>query len=176
MYRVNVGCGKRILPGFLNVDAVNRPGVDHVCPAHALPIPDASATLVMAIHVVEHVYPWEVPTLLAEWARVLAPDGQLVLEMPDVLKAARNLAEGLRIGKHPDQAHMWAIYGDDTLCDPWMMHKSGWWFTRLQPLVEAAGFVSVTEHDTVYHPAGRVVRDFRLEAVRANPGRGRIGK
>jgi SAM-dependent methyltransferase len=174
VYRLNVGCGKRIIPGYVNVDAVARPGVDHVCPAHAIPLPQQCAREVMAIHVVEHVYPWEVPALLSEWARLLTPGGRLILEMPDVLKAARNLAEGLRIGKHPDQAHMWAIYGDDTLRDPLMMHKSGWWFARLKPFVQAAGFIDVTELDTVYHPAGRVVRDFRLEAVRGGPVRGRI--
>lgn len=174
--KLNVGCGKRLLSGYLNVDAVARPGVDKVCPAHAIPLPDKCASEVLAVHVVEHVYPWEVPQLLAEWARLLAPGGRLFLEMPDVLKAARNLAEGLRIGKHPDQAHMWAIYGDDTLRDPWMMHKSGWWFARLKPLVEQAGFTNVVERDTVFHPAGRVVRDFRLEATRQTQDGGKIQK
>lgn len=164
--RVNVGCGKRILDGYVNVDAVARPGVERVCPADQLPFGDGSVREVLAVHVVEHVYAWEVPALLEEWARVLRPGGALVLEMPDVLRAARNLAEGLRIGKHPDQAHMWALYGDDTLRDPWMMHRSGWWFERLRPLVEAAGFRDVVERDTVFHPAGRRVRDFRLEATR----------
>jgi len=164
--KINVGCGKKILDGYVNVDAVKRPGVEHVCAANNLPFSDGVAREVLAIHVVEHVYSWEVPALLAEWARVLRPGGSLILEMPDLLLAARNLAEGLKLGKHPDQAHMWAIYGDDTLRDPWMMHKSGWYFDRLRPLVEQAGFDNVVRKDTVFHPVGRGVRDFRLEAVR----------
>lgn len=165
--RINVGCGKRILDGYVNVDVAPRPGVEHVCSADQLPFPDGSAREVLAVHLVEHVYAWDVPRLLAEWARVLRPGGSLALEMPDVLKAARNLADNVRIGKHPDQAHMWALYGDDTLRDPLMMHRSGWWFERLRPLVLGAGFRDVVERDTVFHPAGRRVRDFRLEATKA---------
>jgi predicted SAM-dependent methyltransferase len=164
--KINVGCGKKILDGYINVDAVKRPGVDYVCPASSLPFSDGVAREVLAIHVVEHVYSWEVPALLAEWARVLRPGGSLILEMPDILLAARNLAEGLKLGKHPDQAHMWAIYGDDTLRDPWMMHKSGWYFDRLRPLVEQAGFENIVRKDTIFHPIGRGIRDFRLEATR----------
>lgn len=162
--RLNIGAGKRRLPGYTGIDMVAREGVDIVAPAHAIPLPDGCADEVLAIHLVEHVYPWQVPDLLAEWHRLLRPAGLLVLEMPDLLKACRNLAEGRRIGKHPDQAHIWAIYGDDTLRDPLQMHKAGWWFERLEPVVQAAGFCEIVERETIFHPAGRGVRDFRLEA------------
>lgn len=164
--RLNVGSGKRRIPGYTNVDIQAGPEVDVVAPASVLPFATGTALSVAAIHVVEHVYPWEVPILLQEWHRVLAPGGELIIEMPDLLKAAANLVENRRVGKHPDQGHMWAIYGDDTLRDPYMMHKSGWWFDRLAPLVQDAGFKSIRELPTVFHPAGRHVRDFRLEATK----------
>jgi predicted SAM-dependent methyltransferase len=164
--KVNVGCGTKLLDGYVNCDAAPRPGVDHVCRADALPFGVATADEVMAIHLVEHVYAWEVPALLREWARVLKPGGRLVLELPDIMKAAKNLAEDRRDGKHPDQMQMWAIYGDDRLQDPLMMHRAGWWFERLRPVVEAAGFTDVVERNTKFHPCGRKIRDFRLEAVR----------
>lgn len=165
--KINVGCGNRRLPGYVGVDAVARPAADHVAPADKLPFADASADEVLAVHVVEHVYEWEVPSLLQEWARVLRPGGALVLELPDLRKAAANLVQGRTLGRHPDQAHLWAIYGDPTTRDPYMIHRSGWWFDRLRPLVEAAGFKDCVERATVFHPVGRHVRDFRLEARRS---------
>lgn len=168
MIRLNIGCGKRILPGYVNVDAVDRPGVDRVAPADGLPFADQSADEVLAVHLVEHVFEWEVPGMLREWARVLRPGGRLVVEMPDAKKCARNLLEGkVADPRKPDQLGMWGLYGDATLRDPFMMHKSGWWFARLKPVVAQAGFHSVTERVTEFHPVGRVVRDFRLEAVRS---------
>jgi len=165
--KLNIGCGKRRLPGYTGIDAVQRDNVDIVAEAHAIPLSDGCADEVLAVHLVEHVFPWQVPDLLREWHRLLKPGGLLALEMPDLMKACRNLVEDRRIGKHPDQAHMWALYGDDTLKDPFMMHKAGWWFDRLKPVVEAAGFIKTVERETVFHPAGRGVRDFRLEARKA---------
>jgi len=161
--KLNIGCGSRRLPGYTGIDAVERSAADIVAPAHEIPLADGCAEEVLAVHLVEHEFSWRVPALLAEWHRLLAPGGRLVLEMPDVMKCARNLVEG-RQGKKPDQLHMWGIFGDDTLQDPFMMHKSGWWFARLAPLVSAAGFVEVVERETQFHPAGRGIRDFRLEA------------
>ena len=164
--RLNIGCGNRRLPGYTGVDAIPRPAADIVAPAHEVPLPDGCADEVLAVHLVEHVFAWQVPALFAEWHRLLKPGGHLVLEMPDAMKCARNLIEG-RQGKKPDQLSMWGLYGDDTLRDPYMMHKAGWWFDRLRPVVEAAGFIKIVERDTVFHPVGRGVRDFRLEARRA---------
>lgn len=164
--KLNIGAGNRRLPGYTGTDVVPRPGADIVAPAHAIPLPDGCAEEVLAVHLLEHVYSWEAPDLLREWARLLKPGGLLALEMPDVMKCARNLIEG-RTGKKPDQLHMWGLFGDDTLRDPYMMHKAGWWFARLAPVVKACGFVDIVERETQFHPAGRGVRDFRLEARKA---------
>lgn len=162
--KLNIGCGGRRIPGYTGVDVVPRPAADIVAPADNIPLEDEVADEVMAIHIVEHVYSWEAPNLLSEWFRLLKPGGKLVLEMPDMLKACKNIAEDYKGHKHPDQQGMWAIWGDDRLKDPLMMHKAGWWFDRLKPVVEAVGFVEVTEHRTQWHPVGRERRDFRLEA------------
>jgi SAM-dependent methyltransferase len=163
---INVGCGDKRIHGYTGIDIVPRSAADIIAPADAIPLPDACADEVLVVHLVEHVYAWQVPDLLGEWARLLKPGGRLVLEMPDVKKCARNLLAGT-VGKHADQLHMWGIFGDDRTRDPYMMHRSGWWFARLAPLVKHAGFTAIRELDTQFHSTGRGIRDFRLEAVRA---------
>lgn len=167
--RLNIGCGKRRLDGYTGIDAVARESVDIVAPADKLPLANACADEVLAVHLIEHFFEWETPAVLAEWARVLKPGGLLVLEQPDALKCARNLLEVHAkhlVEKKPGQLAMWGLYGDHTLRDPLMMHKTGWWFERLEPIVAAAGFHAIVQRDTVFHPVGRGVRDFRLEARR----------
>lgn len=162
--KLNVAAGNKRIDGWVGIDATERSGADIIAPMDAIPLPDACATDIMVIHAVEHVYSWQVPDCLAEWFRLLRPGGNLILEMPDMLKACKNIAEGYKGHKHPDQQQMWAIFGDDRLKDPLMIHKAGWWFDRLKPLVEAAGFVKIVERDTQFHGSGRKRRDFRLEA------------
>lgn len=169
--RLNVGCGGRIIEGYTGVDAVPRPAANIVAPADKIPLPDGSCEEVMAIHLFEHLVPWEAPIALAEWYRLLQPGGKLVLEMPDLKKCCQNvltiLAGGrIMAGKHPNQAGMWGLYGDDRLEDPYMLHRWGYTFQTIKPLLEAVGFQKITEHATIYHPIGRHVRDFRVEAIK----------
>ena len=162
-----MGCGTRRLSGYTGVDAVARDGVDIVAPADAIPLADAVATEVLAIHLCEHLLPWRLPFALREWHRLLKKGGRLVLEMPDLFKACQNVVDGrMKGGKHVDQLSMFALYGDIRTEDEFMLHRYAYSFKTISPLVEAAGFVSLKETTTVFHPAGREHRDFRLEAVK----------
>lgn len=166
--KLNIGAGGKRLPGYTGVDVVERPGADIVAPAHQVPLPDGSAEELIAIHLVEHILPWELKTVLAEWHRLLQPGGLLVLEMPDLIKCCKNILDGrMKGGKHPDQLGMWGLFGDDRYQDPYMLHRWSYTFKTLAPIVEAAGFVKIVERPTVFHPAGRDHRDFRLEARKA---------
>lgn len=164
--RLNVGCGKRRLPGYTGVDVVQRDGVDIVAPAHEIPLLDASVHEILGVHIFEHFLLWECDGVLAEWRRLLRPGGRLVLEMPDLLKCCRNILDG-RETKKRDQLGMWGLFGDATLEDVHMLHRWGWHFGTLQPFLAARGFVDIVERETEFHPAGRGVRDFRIEARKA---------
>lgn len=163
--RVNIGCGKHVLDGWTNVDAVRSPlakrDPEIFADVSSIPLPDASADEIMAIHVFEHVFRWESEKVLAEWARILKPGGKLAMEMPHLVKVCKNVISG-----RPDQMGMWGLYGDPKLGDPYMVHRWLWTTESLTPLLKAAGFTDIVEVPTQWHPAGRQHRDFRIEARR----------
>lgn len=164
--RLNIGSGKKRIPGFTNVDAVAREGVDIVATADAIPLPDGSVDEILACHIIEHALPWDVPDILKEWHRILKPGGLLAMEQPDLIKCCQNVLNGV-VGRHPDQMGLWGLFGDDRERDAWMLHRYSYTFQSLEKLVIAAGFVDTKEAMTVYHRTGRHNRDFRLEARRA---------
>lgn len=167
--RLNVGCGARTLEGYFNCDVERNPDAprdpDLLCDAKSIPLPDGCASELMAIHVFEHFYRWEVDRVLREWKRLLRPGGLLVLELPNLVKCCQNYLDGrMKGGKHPDQLARWGIYGDPRTGNHWMSHPWGYSPEELQFILEDAGFTKVKHLPTVYHPAGRNHRDMRLEA------------
>ena len=92
--RLNLGCGSKPRPGWLNVDLV--PGADLTLDIRRpLPFPDASCAEIYAEHVLEHLaYPGEVEQVLADWFRVLARGGTVSLGVPDTESALRAYVSG----------------------------------------------------------------------------------
>ena len=163
--KIHLACGRHILDGYTNCDLARHPNAvrdpDIFCDVSCVPLPDGEADEVLSVHILEHFYEWEVPIVLAEWARLLKPGGMLILEMPDVYKAARNLLEG-----QPDKMAMWPLYGDNTMRNPLMCHKWGWTYRTLLPYLEKAGFIDCVEKDPQWHARNKK-RDFRVECVKA---------
>lgn len=82
--KLHLGCGKRHIPGFVHIDAVDYPHVDHVTTIDNLSfIPDGSVDLIYNCHVLEHFKRREVGRVLTEWWRVLKPGGVLRISVPD---------------------------------------------------------------------------------------------
>lgn len=107
--RLNIGCGDKPLPGWLNCDRIARaPGVvTDIDPTH-LPFDDRSVDEVLAEHIFEHLSFEEEGEVWAEMARVLRPHGVLTIEVPDfewvcrTFLAARDEWRSFYIVGHPD--------------------------------------------------------------------------
>jgi len=100
MLNLHLGCGNKYIPGFLHVDIVPLPHVDHVGPAERLDfVADNSADLIYACHLLEHYGRHELRKVLNEWYRALKPGGVLRLAVPDFAAVCHLYdREGLRDG------------------------------------------------------------------------------
>lgn len=82
--KLHLGCGKRYIPGFVHVDGLSYPHVDHVQPIDRLGVFETgSVDLIYACHVVEHFKRHEVEDVLREWFRVIRSGGTIRLSVPD---------------------------------------------------------------------------------------------
>jgi predicted SAM-dependent methyltransferase len=74
LLRLHIGCGERLLPGWVNADRVARvPGVRVDLDLTALPYSDGSVEEILAEHVLEHLSFAEEALAWPEMARVLRP-------------------------------------------------------------------------------------------------------
>ncbi|HYP82112.1 class I SAM-dependent methyltransferase [Variovorax sp.] len=91
--RLNLGCGYDVRPGYLNVDLHERHGPDLVADVTSLDmLPDGEFVEIVAQDVLEHVERHKVHVALKEWARLLAPEGILQVQVPSLELMFRMLA------------------------------------------------------------------------------------
>ncbi|PQJ97534.1 class I SAM-dependent methyltransferase [Chromatium okenii] len=102
---LHVGCGMkykdRTTRGFntdawrelrLDIDQKVKPDVVGTM-LDMTEIPDGTVAAVYSSHNIEHLYPHEVPIALAEFRRVLKPDGFIVITCPDLQSVCALVAE-----------------------------------------------------------------------------------
>ena len=81
--KLHIGCGKGILPGWVNIDVYPAPLAMNVL--RGLPFAAGSVRYVFVSHLLEHLFfPRDVKPFLAELRRVLAPGGTVRIVVPDV--------------------------------------------------------------------------------------------
>ena len=81
--RLHIGCGKGLLPGWINVDVHPAPLSMNVL--WGLPFDAGSVDFAFVSHLLEHLFfPRDVRALLADLHRVLAPGGIVRIVVPDI--------------------------------------------------------------------------------------------
>lgn len=126
-FMVNLGCGHRHHPAWLNFDVVpNDPSVHVHDLQQPLPIEDGCCGVVYHSHVMEHLPKEAAPRFIAECFRVLAPGGALRVVVPDLEGIARAYLRELDAAAAGDAAaaerHDWMTY---ELVDQLARHRSG---------------------------------------------------
>ncbi|HIH10794.1 TPA: class I SAM-dependent methyltransferase [Candidatus Woesearchaeota archaeon] len=82
MKKLHIGCGKTILPGYVNLDMQLLPGVDVVQDLEKFPYPfkDGEFDLIEAHQVLEHIH--DLQGVMKELARILKKGGVLKIDVP----------------------------------------------------------------------------------------------
>ena len=168
--KLNISAGKQTWPGFFCIDAVQHPKATRALdlvfafefePSGKLkaqiPLDTGCADEVHSYHFIEHVHQWEAPAVLREFRRLLKPGGNLILELPDIAKACRNLIKGMG-----DQMSMWPLYGDGSHKDPYMCHKYGYTPSTITRLLRESGFTGINVLPPQTH-GRKLNRDMRIE-------------
>ncbi len=95
--RLNWGCGSWTVPGWINSDVKDDPGIDLSCDIReGLPLADGSMEYVVSAHALPEIAFGDLVPVLRELRRVLAPGGVLRLSVPDVDRVIRAYLDGER--------------------------------------------------------------------------------
>ena len=95
--RLNWGCGGHTLPGWINSDQKDEPGIDLTCDiAQGLPLETDSIDYAASVHALPEVPYDRIVPVLAELRRVIKPGGILRLCLPDLIKGVRAYERGDR--------------------------------------------------------------------------------
>lgn len=160
---LHVGCGPkrkdRTTPGFNSADWREiRFDIDESVSPDVVgtmtdmsQVADSSVDAIFSSHNIEHLYPHEVPVALAEFKRVLAPEGFVVITCPDLQSVCALIAED----KLTDPAYtspagpiapLDILYGHRAAMargNLYMAHRCGFTQKVLAGTLTAAGFASV---------------------------------
>jgi len=155
--RLNLGGGDQRISGFINVDLCPEADIKHDL---RLPLPyeDGSVDEIIAIHVIESFYKWNMEDIMKDWRRVLKPDGKLTIEFTDLNDTIDLYLHG---GSEDHKRGYWGLYGNqDNPIDPIVLHHYVWTKEDLTNLLISCGFtvVTLTRDGVVHWPP----RDWRI--------------
>jgi ubiquinone/menaquinone biosynthesis C-methylase UbiE len=114
-------------------------------------VADASVHALFSSHNIEHLYPHEVPLALAEFKRVLMPDGFVIITCPDLqsvcaLVAQDKLTEPAYVSPAGPITPLDILYGHRPALgrgNLYMAHRCGFTQKVLNGTLRAAGFATV---------------------------------
>jgi len=83
--KLNLGCGRRVVPDWVNLDGWYHPGLDLVMDIRCrLPFAANSTAFIFTEHTLEHLTYEEAELCLRECYRILEPKGAIRIGVPDV--------------------------------------------------------------------------------------------
>jgi len=84
--RINLGCNRWKLAGFVNLDIDPAVQPDQVCDVAHLHYGDETVDEIYAGHMLEHFHFKDRDAVLQEWRRVLVQGGRITVTVPDIEK------------------------------------------------------------------------------------------
>jgi predicted SAM-dependent methyltransferase len=141
--KLELGSGQRPTPGYIHNDVTAFAGIDYVCSADQVNLPDSSLKEVLALGVIEHLTYHQAAAAFANVHRMLKPGGEFVFDVPDIGVWCAYLTAALAGAPGPmTLEHIFGtLYGWQRW--PGDEHKSGWTMASIQAALEKAGLVIV---------------------------------
>lgn len=145
--RLHLGCGKRYLPGWIHIDLAPGPHIDFQNSIGDLSMfANSTVDTIYCSHALEYFDRVEAVNVLAEWRRVLTPEGRLFLAVPDfqalirIYETTGNLSSilGPLYGRMPDASTSFVIY-----------HKTVYDLSSLQAILSDSGFTNISKYDPI---------------------------
>ncbi len=138
--KLHLGCGLKMLKGFVNIDAIPREGVV-VDDVKSLSSFEAdSVDLIYASHVLEHVYRHERLGVLKRWYEILKPEGILRVAVPDFENVVRLYNDGVSL-----ETLIGFLYGGQNY--KFNFHYYCWDFQSLERDMVHSGFFDVVRYE-----------------------------
>ena len=155
---LNVGCGPLGRPhgfaGFenwqeirLDIDVSVQPDVLGTMTDMSA-VASGSIDAIVSSHNIEHLYPHEVPLALAEFVRVLKPDGLVLITCPDLQSVCAQVAKGALASPLYDSPAgpitaldiLYGHRGAMAAGNLYMAHRCGFTLQLLADTLQACGF------------------------------------
>jgi len=139
--KLNLGCGKDLLPGYINIDIDSNLELVRVGDVRDLSdFDDGSMEVVRATDIIEHFELDEVGNILTEWIRVLEPGGSLYIRCPDIVAIVTCFYPEARAGGMEWSKLSEMIHGH---CDKYNRHRVTFAFEWLKKLLDERGMIHI---------------------------------
>lgn len=147
---LNLGSGSARIKGFCNIDANPRALCDIFSRIEKIKLRSNSVGIIYNSHVFEHIPREQAKKVLAEWYRVLKPDGKLYICVPDEELLFKIYIDNLPFyhteeGKYLVDRACYLTYGGQT--NKYDFHFYGYSFVTLKHILESVGFKNVQRFD-----------------------------
>ena len=143
MIKINMGCGWRNFgKEWIHIDGGDYDHLDYH-DITKLNFEDNSVDLIYASHVLEYFDQREVTMLLKEWKRVLKPNGELRIAVPDFESMTNLYHRGVIQLKDI----LGPLYGRMPMGDITIYHKTTYDYNSLETLLNNLGFSHVKKYD-----------------------------
>lgn len=147
MIKLHLGCGKRILDGYVHIDVSNYEHIDYNQSIGDLSMfADNTVETIYSSHALEYFDRNEVVSVLNEWGRVLTQSGMLYLAVPDFASLIQIYGETGNLGNI-----LGPLFGkmNSGITNQLIYHKTVYDEPSLSLLLQECGFINVEKYNPV---------------------------
>ena len=142
--RLNIGSGGIEIPGYISVDKLDL-RANIIMDACELDFEENSIEEIIAVHLFEHISPYQAHSTLSKWAKILKPGKKLIMEIPNIEELCKNFEKSDKLHKYNI---LNCIYGSTNtitenpreITSP---HLWGWYPEILQDHLLESGFTNI---------------------------------